>query len=125
MDNDDLTLHRIQERLARAWVEHDRGFIDGVLAPEWQVTQADGSILSKADVMALAFDDGGLTVTRCVVDDISVARFGDVAIVRGRTDAAGTVNGVSSEARIRFTDTFIKRDGRWRAVASHASAIAS
>ena len=24
---------------------------------------------------------------------------------------------------IRFTDTFVRRDGRWRAVASHASLV--
>jgi hypothetical protein len=34
------------------------------------------------------------------------------------------LNGVTTAARIRFTDTFVKRGGEWRAVASHACALA-
>ena len=49
--------------------------------------------------------------------------FGETAIVRGRTTASGTLNGAPVSARIRFTDVFIKRNGRWVAVASHASPV--
>ncbi len=88
------------------------------------MTQADGSLVSRADVLRLAFESGNLVITRMVVDDVTVALFGEAAVVRGRTEAAGVLNGVTTAARIRFTDTFIKRDGEWRAVASHASALA-
>ena len=124
MVDDERDLRDIQQQLARAWVEKDRGYVERILAPEWVVTQADGSVLSRADVLTLAFESGGLVITRLVVDDVTVALFGETAIVRGRTDAAGVLNGVTTAARIRFTDTFIKRGGEWRVVASHACALA-
>jgi hypothetical protein len=40
---DEKQLLMIQQQLARAWVERDRAFIERVLAPEWSVTQADGT----------------------------------------------------------------------------------
>jgi hypothetical protein len=47
--------HQLQQ-LARAWVKRDRAFIERVLAPEWNVTQANGSILSRANVLRSAFE---------------------------------------------------------------------
>ena len=51
--------------------------------------------------------------------------FGDAAVVRGRTTVSARMNGAPVSARIRFTDVFIRRDGRWQAVASHASTLAA
>jgi hypothetical protein len=50
--DDEHQLRDIQPQLARAWVERDRAFIERVLAPEWSVTQANGSILSRATLVA-------------------------------------------------------------------------
>ena len=124
MIDDERDLLDIQQQLANAWFEKNRSYVERILAPEWRVTQADGSLVSRADVLRLAFESGSLVITRMVVDDVTVALFGEAAVVRGRTEAAGVLNGVTTAARIRFTDTFIKRDGEWRAVASHASALA-
>jgi len=120
--NDEQQLRDIQQRLARAWLQHDRAFIESVLAPEWSVTQPDGQVLTRATVLGTFFD--GLKLDTSNVDDVSVMLFGATAVVRGRTVASGTLNGSPVSARIRFTDVFMKRDGRWQAVASHASPLA-
>lgn len=119
MSPDERVLRDIEQELPRAWTRHDRAFIESVLAPEWSVTQADGSMLARQTVLGSFFDT--VAFESNTVDDVRVALFGDTAVVRGRTTAIGTLNGVGFNARIRFTDVFIKRDGRWRAVASHAS----
>jgi predicted ABC-type sugar transport system permease subunit len=64
-------------------------------------------------------------VTKMVIDDVTVVVLGTTPIVRGRTEAGGRVNGATVTARLRFTDVFVNRDGRWQAVASHASAISA
>src|SRR5437899_4825602 len=119
--DDEQRLKDIQQQLVRAWTEHDRAFIESVLAPEWSVTQADGQVLSRAVVLGSFFD--AVTFDSNVVDDVSVRLFGDTAVVRGRTVASGKFNGAPISARIRFTDVFIKRQGRWQAVAAHASPL--
>jgi ketosteroid isomerase-like protein len=119
--DDEQQLRDIQQRLARAWVERDHKFIEGVLAPEWSVTQPDGQVLTRATVVGPMFDT--VRISSMTVDDVSVVLFGATAVVRGRTVATGTSDGVSATARIRFTDVFIKRRGKWQAVASHASVL--
>jgi len=120
---DEQQLLRIVQDLGRAWMQHDRAFIEGVLAPEWSVTQADGSILTRATVLGTFFES--VSFDSNVIDDVSVLLFGDTAVVRGRTTASARINGTSVNARIRFTDVFIKRNGRWQAVASHASTLSA
>jgi hypothetical protein len=120
--SDEQQLRGIQQGLARAWLQKDRAYIETVLGPEWSVTQADGSLLTRATVLGPFFD--GVHLDTNTVDDVSVMLFGTTAVVRGRTVASGSLNGTPVSARIRFTDVFIKRDGRWQAVASHASTLA-
>jgi hypothetical protein len=119
---DEDVLRAIEQRLPQAWTRHDRAFIESVLAPEWSVTQADGSMLTREMVLGSFFD--AVTFDANAVDDVTVQLFGTTAIVRGRTTASGMLNGQHFNARIRFTDVFIKRDGRWQAIVSHASSIA-
>jgi ketosteroid isomerase-like protein len=120
--DDEQLLKNIEQQLARAWRQRDRAFIDDVLAPEWSVTQADGSVLSRSAVLGTFFD--AVVFDSNVVDDVTVALFGDTAIVRGRTAVSAKLNGAPVSARIRFTDVFIRRNGRWQVVASHASPLA-
>ena len=117
--SDEQALRDIQQGLVRAWAQKDRAFIERVLAPEWSVTQADGSQLTRETVLGTFFD--AVFFDSNVVDDVTVQLFGDTAIVRGRTIASGKFNGAPFTARIRFTDVFLKRNGRWQAIASHAS----
>lgn len=119
--DDEKRLRQIQQDLVRAWREHDRAVVEGILAPEWSVTQADGSILTRATVVGTFFDSVSFDTN--AVDDVSVMLFGDAAVVRGRTVCSGRFNGEPFDVRIRFTDVFVKRNGRWQAVASHASPL--
>ena len=123
--DDEQQLRDIQQQLARAWVERDRALIERILAPEWSVTQANGTILSRANVLGSAFETEALRVTSMVVDDVTVRIFGATAVVRGRTVATGTDKGLAIDVRLRFTDVFLKRHGDWQAVASHASLLAT
>jgi hypothetical protein len=118
---DEGRLMQIQQDLSRAWMQHDRAFVESILAPEWSVTQADGSILDRATVLGTFFD--AVSFDSNVVDDVTVMLFGEAAVVRGRTSVNARVNGAPVNARIRFTDVFIRRSGRWQAVASHASTL--
>ena len=46
----------------------------------------------------------------------------DTAVVTGITWVAGTTkSGHDFELRARFTDTYVRQDGRWRLAASQAS----
>jgi hypothetical protein len=89
--DDEQLLKDTEQQLARAWSQHDREFIENLLAPEWSVTQADGSILTRSTVLGTFFD--AVQFDSNVTDDLTVTLFGDTAIVRGRTVASAKLNG--------------------------------
>lgn len=49
-------------------------------------------------------------------DSLSVRIYGDVAILQGITENAGTMGGMPFSGRLRYTRVFVRRDGRWQAV---------
>jgi ketosteroid isomerase-like protein len=115
----------IQQRLAKAWVDADRAAIEAILAPDWIVTGADGRLSSRADVMRDVFETGVHRMAAIEIDDVYVRPFGDAAVVTGRTHGRGEYDGVAYDVTIRFTDVFVHRDGRWQAVASHATLLSA
>jgi ketosteroid isomerase-like protein len=50
--------------------------------------------------------------------DMQVRVFGDTAVVTGGLIEKGTRNGTAYTDTYRWTDVFVKRGGRWQAVAS-------
>ncbi len=117
------TLREIEERLAAAWVENDRLFIEQTLADDWSVTDLTGQVLTKAQVLKEVFDSGNRQIVSMQIDDINVRPFGDWAIVTGRTNAAGEYEGEVAQVTLRFTDVFVSRNGRWQVVASQATLL--
>jgi hypothetical protein len=116
-------LRHFEERLAVAWVEGDRSFIDHILADDWSVTDLTGRVLTKAEVLEAAFGSKDRQIVSMRIDDISVRLFESWAIVTGRTHAAGEYQGEVVEVTLRFTDVFANRNGKWQVVASQATLI--
>jgi hypothetical protein len=55
---------------------------------------------------------------------MKVRVYGPAAVVNGITSLKGTAGGRPFEAEVQFTDTLVKRLGRWTLAASHVSARA-
>jgi hypothetical protein len=123
-EDDRKQLEDIQHQLVNAWITHERSILERLLAPEWRVTRADGRISTRDEVLR-EFDTGANRLQGGKIDDILVRAFGDFAIVTGRTQARGEYAGQAYDVTLRFTDVFVRRNGQWRAVASHATRIAS
>lgn len=116
-------LRGIEERLANAWIEGERAYIEQALADDWSVTDLTGRVLTKTEVLREAFGSDERRVVSMRITDVNVRAFGDWAIVTGRTDAAGEYKGEAAQVALRFTDVFALRMGRWQAVASQATLI--
>jgi ketosteroid isomerase-like protein len=55
--------------------------------------------------------------------DQRVRLYGDTALIVGITSLRGRAGGKPFAADFRYTDTWIRRDGRWLLAASHASRL--
>jgi ketosteroid isomerase-like protein len=116
-------LVELEHRLASAWVNGDRPFIEALLAPDWAVTDPSGKVLSRQQVMDEAFVSSDRDITAMTIDDVRVRVFGDTAVVTGRTRATGTQQGTSVSVVLRFTDVFVRSDAGWQVVASQGTIV--
>ena len=70
--------------------------------------------------------DKASTVTACVDTDVKVRVYGDAAVATGLGTRSGTYKGVAfKDRKFLWTDTFIRKDGRWQCVASQGTPIAA
>ena len=115
-------LKQIEQRLASTWKQGDCAGWGAMIAPEWSVIHLTGETLPRPQVLEMCRKPPA-TIETFTIDDVFVRVFGDAAVVTGRTTV--TVGGASPvTVKLRFTDVFIRRSGRWLAVASQATAIA-
>ncbi len=118
------TLIQIEHDWADALVKGDVTTWSRCLAQDWIGTTPEGSIVTKAG--AYADLKTGLVVRSLFrLDDLKVRLYGDTAIVFGLETEKSKIHGKDMSGQYRFTDVFVKREGRWQAVASHASLVSA
>lgn len=82
-----------------------------------------GNLQSKADVLASLKTDKTV-IQSLQLSDMNVRVDGNMAIVTGVNHAIGRDEQAKAfERRVRFTDTFIRRDGRWLVWATQGTVI--
>ncbi|HLA96266.1 MAG TPA: nuclear transport factor 2 family protein [Pyrinomonadaceae bacterium] len=117
-------LMQLERDIGQANIRRDKAFFQRIEADEFIFTDSGGGITTKAeDVASLDKPAGAFNLVSYDVDEMKVTIYGKTAVVTGRT----TTKSVSKEREItnrsRFTDVFVKRDGRWQLVVGHASRI--
>ena len=115
-------LIKLEYEWADALVKHDWTFLDRILADDYVVTDPEGNVSTKAQEIAF-FKSGEFAVTSCVHHELKVRVYGDAAVVTGHTTTKETYKGKDFSPQLRWTDTWVKRDGRWQCVAGHSSEI--
>jgi ketosteroid isomerase-like protein len=87
-------------------------------------TRATGLTVSKADILknidVRASNDPQMTFEG---DDFTVHPYGEMAVVNFRLIAHNTENGKPTMTYYRNTGTFLKRHGKWQAVAWQATKV--
>jgi ketosteroid isomerase-like protein len=87
-------------------------------------TRATGLTVTKADILrnidVRATNDPQMTFE---ADDFTVHPYGEMAVVNFRLIAHNTENGKPTTVYYRNTGTFLKRNGKWQAVAWHATKV--
>ena len=104
----------LDQRYNDAQVTRDRKTLEELWADDYLYTHSNGVMMNKAQDIADTMS-GDMTWTAARLDDLKVRVYGDVGIVTGRLTMEGRAKRYASGAR-RFTDIFVKRDGRWQLV---------
>lgn len=107
----------------RAYREQDPVLLARILAPEFQMIDAEGKVSTRADELAWvranapSYDRFEYTIERLEVFD------NGSAIVAGRGQVEGGEPAVRWRTTYRSTNVLLRRDGGWVAVASHVSGV--
>ena len=110
------SLRVAEHQWTEAFKNRDKDALNRILDDRFVFTDDKGQVFSKTEYIDAAMQ--AIKVESYSLDDMTVRVFGDSAVVAGRWAGKLTINGKDASGAFRYTDTFVKRLGRWRAVAS-------
>jgi hypothetical protein len=105
-----------------ATLKNDVAATDRLLAENWMNVNPDGSVTTKAQLMAL-LKAGSFKIMSIENDEVLVRVFASMAVVTGRsTTTRGQGNEIISR-QVRFTRIYDGSGGRWQVVSAHNTII--
>jgi ketosteroid isomerase-like protein len=122
VESDQQTLIKLERAWNDAFYRKDAKFIESILADDFIATYDDGNQGDKAKELALVADFNQ-QVESATQDEFTVRMYGDTAVVRFVLRLVGIKQGQRAELRLRFTDVWVMREGRWLCVSTHSTRI--
>lgn len=117
------TLMQLERDWYEAGLKNDAAAIDKILADDW-VGQGPPGATTKAQAIA-DIKAGDSKLESGTLGDMKVRVFGDTAVVAGSDVNKSSYKGKDTSGHWNWTDVFVKRQGRWQAVASQLTPMAS
>jgi len=107
----------------KAFLDADGAGLERVLAPDFTLTLSNGEVSTRANEIN-ELQSGKVHYDVFENYDMKARLYGDgVAVVLGKTRVKGRADGKPFDRVLQFTDTLIKRDGRWQLAAGHVSRL--
>jgi ketosteroid isomerase-like protein len=106
----------------RAIVAKDRAAIEANMADDFRQIDSAGNLETKKSFV----DDlmsADLEIAPYTVEDLEIRRYGDVALLSGRTRMHGTYQGKPFTTHYRFIDIYVHGPRGWRIVSVQISKI--
>lgn len=108
------------KRMQRAFVDRDVAVLDEILTDDYVLVVSSGAERGKAQILeALASPDTSWEINE--THDWQVRVHGNSAIVVAMLHQKGIDHGQSFDSNVKFSDTYIRVNGKWRNVHAHAS----
>jgi len=118
---DEQTLYQIERNMAEALVKKDVAAWDKMLANEFQANYA--SVAGSKKQLLAAIKSGTTKFESMTNSEMKAIVIGDTAIVHGLSTAKGSMGGKDTSGQERWTDVFVKRDGRWQCVTGYSTKV--
>jgi ketosteroid isomerase-like protein len=117
------TLMQLERDWSQASLKKDIDTLNKIMADEWVNIDFQGKTVTKAQTIANL--KTGLPATQAAgLGEMKVRVFGDSAIVTGSDTGKSGSKGKQVIEKYLWTDVFVRRNGRWQAVASQSTKVA-
>jgi acetyl esterase/lipase len=105
------------------FLDADVAALERVLTPDFTLTLSNGEVNTRADEIN-ELHTGKVHYDVFENYDMLPRLYGnEMAVVLGKTRVKGTSDGKPFDRVVQFTDTLVKREGRWQLAAGHVSRI--
>ena len=118
-------VRRVEREWLDAYEKHDADAMNRVVADDFMITYPDGRSQTKADILKhlQSPPDAARPTPKFFTDNTTSQVFGDTVILTGRVTQQTERDGQIRKMESRYTDVYVKRNGRWQVVASQLSPI--
>lgn len=118
-------VRRLERRWLDAYEQNDAEAMERIVADDFTITFPEGSIQTKPQLMSMikAPRRPGQPRMKFRTEGVQSRAYGDTVILMGRVISEYERDGKPVTEQSRYTDTYVRRDGRWQVVASHLSNV--
>jgi uncharacterized protein DUF4440 len=114
--NDEAAIEQLERDRQNAFVRGDIGALDRDTAADYTTINGVGKLSTKPQMME-NLRQGKTKVLSVKLDNLKARIYGDTAVLTGDYRDVNVRDGVQRETHALFTRVFVKKDGRWQAVA--------
>ena len=111
-------IRSLETKLADAYRMRQVDAFASMLDDDFVITFEDGTVYGKTGYLSFSASPG-TRVDVSEMPEMKIRLHGHTAIVTGAYHERGETNGQPFDYHDRFTDVWMKEDGKWRLVASH------
>jgi ketosteroid isomerase-like protein len=121
MFTDEQELKEITRKRFDAEASRDVTYLSRLYADELSIANPEGRIASK-EVVLTNMKQAPESIKRSSrLEQVRVRLVGDTAIVTGINNIGMQIGNQEQKNKVRFTDTYVRRQGNWQLLATHSS----
>ncbi|HKS09257.1 MAG TPA: nuclear transport factor 2 family protein [Pyrinomonadaceae bacterium] len=115
-------VRQIESDWGDAFERRDMATLDRLMADEYILTDPLGHVRNKTETLfAIQTNEVDFQSTQSA--DVNVTIYDHTAVVTGRSTFRGRYKGWSMSGCYQYTDVLVHRNGSWKAVSSHITAL--
>ncbi|HYH84650.1 MAG TPA: nuclear transport factor 2 family protein [Pyrinomonadaceae bacterium] len=118
-------VRKLERQWLDAYEQNNSEAMDRIVADDFTITFPNGGMQTKPQIMSMIKAPRRATDPKMqfYTEDVRSRDYGDTVILIGRVVAEYERDGKPVKEVSRYTDTYVRRNGRWQVVASHLSNV--
>jgi uncharacterized protein (TIGR02246 family) len=118
-------VRRLERQWLDAYEQNDADAMERIVADDFTITFPNGAMQTKLQIMSMVKSPRrpGQPRMKFYTEGVQSRVYGDTVILLGRVVTEYERDGKPAKEQSRYTDTYVRRNGRWQVVASHLSNV--
>ena len=116
-------VRKLERQWLDAYEQFDTNMMTKIVADDFVITFPNGIQQTKPDIMNMIKTPSSGPRMRFYTEEVKSRAYGDTVILSGKVVTEYVRDGKQVQEKSRYTDTYVKRNGRWQVVASHLSNV--